>query len=747
MHAVHAAVLAGPYLQDPLAAIGQMYLSGASVLSRDCTAGGCPASEVSGRYSHCADVFSTSLGDHMIIYGGQGVVDGVSLSTLGDAWAYDMTRDSWTLIQDIRAGVMLTSMPSPRSSHSCTIVNKNPVAGTADFLTFGGRVQRQVGSAVVATNEVWRLRLTDQRVTGEGMLVVGVWSRLNASTVEQPVPRFDHTAVAYDGSVLMYGGCEGDASAFDDVWLLDYTGNANASWRALTVGAASVTGTTSPGTGSITPGRRCAHAAAPASEGMLVFGGRAPRLPPGANDPVWPSLSDAWAFNVGNTFRGPGYGTWTRMPLNERNAQGVVLPNAKVNRSDHAVLMIYPQTLLVYGGLVTDETLSTIYVARDWLHVALNAVRSNPSMVTHLAWGPDWRFDHTMVLAPVIRHPRANRMLYYAPLLYAGAGGRKIFDDMWVYDLQLNEWIEFTSGDEAPTVALSMLSSLLFGAVGFVAYACVLVALFARRLNRYLPQSTRPNAPVQAQEAPAHAQGAPRRRGISPDEICTLPRVKWADFVNHKGSESSSTGSGGGGGDGDAATVPGDAEAATAWVEGTSKLEEMEEEDLCAVCLGRYEADDLLIRLPCDHLFHEACIGRWLETDGTCPKCRFNLRRRAGRPSARHERFRQMNVAELITDMIAQSVVDDSPPRSPPRRDEEAGIELVDVGRTVLTGHADGSTSLQASAESHPRPSPSAEQEAPPPQAAPPVIVANAAIIRGVGVRVSPEPQPEPSVT
>jgi hypothetical protein len=431
------------------------------------------------------------------------------------------------------------------------------------------------------------------------------------------------------------------------------------------------------------------------------------------------------------------------MPLNERNAQGVVLPNAKVNRSDHAVLMIYPQTLLVYGGLVTDETLSTIYVARDWLHVALNAVRSNPSMVTHLAWGPDWRFDHTMVLAPVIRHPRANRMLYNAPLLYAGAGGRKIFDDMWVYDLQLNEWIEFTSGDEAPTVALSMLSSLLFGAVGFVAYACVLVALFARRLNRYLPQSTRPNAPVQAQEAPTHAQGPPRRRGISPDEICTLPRVKWADFVNHKGSESSSTGSGGGG---DTATARGDAEAATAWVEGTSKLEEMEEEDLCAVCLGRYEADDLLIRLPCEHLFHEACIGRWLETDGTCPKCRFNLRRRAGRPSARHERFRQMNVAELITDMIAQSVVDDSPPRSPPRRDEEAGIELVDAGRTVLTGHADGSTSLQASAESHPRPSPSAEPEAPPPQAAPPEIVANAAVIRGVGVRVSPEPQPEPSV-
>ena len=689
-------------------------------MTRDCTAGGCPASEVSGRYSHCAEVFSTVASDHMIIYGGQGVVDGVSLSTLGDAWAYDITRDSWTLIQDIRAGVMLTSMPAPRSSHSCTIVNKNAVAGTADFLTFGGRVQRLVGSAVEATNEVWRLRLTDQRVMGEGTLVVGVWSRLYASTVEQPVPRFDHTAVAFDGSVLVYGGCAGGASAFDDVWLLYYTGNVNASWRALTEGAASVTGTTSPATGAITPGRRCAHAASPASEGMLVFGGRVP--PPGAstNDPVWPSLSDAWAFNVSNAFLGPGYGTWTRMPLNERNAQGLVLPNAQVNRSDHTVLMIYPQTLFVYGGLFTDETHSTIDIAMDWLHVALNAVRSAPSLVTHLAWGPDWRFDHTMVLVPVIRHPRANRLLYNAPLLYAGAGGRKIFDDMWVYDLQQNEWIKFPSGDEAPTVVSSllfgMLSSLLFGAAGFVAFACAILALFYRR---YLPQSTRPNAPLQAQVAPAHTQGAPRRRGISPEEICALPRVKWAEFVNH---------------DAEAATAWGDAEAATARGEGTSKLEEMEEEDVCAVCLVRYEADDILIRLPCNHLFHEACIGRWLEADGTCPKCRFNLRKRAGRPSARDERFRQMNVEELITDMVAQSVVDDSPPRSPPRRDEEAGIELDDVGRTVLTGHADGSTSLQASAES------------PPPQAAPPVIVANAAFIRGVGVRVCPEPQPEPSV-
>jgi len=360
-----------------------MHLTGVAG-TRDCTPGGCPTSEVTGRYSHCAEVFSTSAGHHMIIYGGQGFTGGMLPSTLGDAWAYDMINDSWTLIQDIRATVnRLTSIPAPRSSHSCTIVNQNAATGKADFLVFGGRVQRLADSVETLTNEIWRLRLTDQRVTGEGTLVVGVWSRLYASTVEQPVPRFDHTAVAYNGAILMYGGCESGASAFDDVWLLDYAGNRSniASWTPLTRGAASVTGTT-PSVGTvtpITPSRRCAHAAVPASEGMIVFGGRVPTTPAGAspNDPVWLSLSDCWAFSVGSASQN---GTWTRMPLNERNAQGVV-PNAQISRSDHTMVMDgQANTLFIFGGLFTDVRQNSIYVYRDWLRVALNAVRSAPSL-------------------------------------------------------------------------------------------------------------------------------------------------------------------------------------------------------------------------------------------------------------------------------------------------------------------------------------------------------------------------------
>jgi hypothetical protein len=68
------------------------------------------------------------------------------------------------------------------------------------------------------------------------------------------------------------------------------------------------------------------------------------------------------------------------MPLNERNAQGVV-PNAQISRSDHTMVMDgQANTLFIFGGLFTDVRQNSIYVYRDWLRVALNAVRSAPSL-------------------------------------------------------------------------------------------------------------------------------------------------------------------------------------------------------------------------------------------------------------------------------------------------------------------------------------------------------------------------------
>ena len=43
----------------------------------------------------------------------------------------------------------------------------------------------------------------------------------------------------------------------------------------------------------------------------------------------------------------------------------------------------------------------------------------------------------------------------------------------------------------------------------------------------------------------------------------------------------------------------------------------------CAVCLCEYAPREPLARLPaCGHLFHRACVERWLRTSRECPKCR-----------------------------------------------------------------------------------------------------------------------------
>jgi hypothetical protein len=48
--------------------------------------------------------------------------------------------------------------------------------------------------------------------------------------------------------------------------------------------------------------------------------------------------------------------------------------------------------------------------------------------------------------------------------------------------------------------------------------------------------------------------------------------------------------------------------------------------ELCSICLDEYEAGDKLRCLPCNHVFHGKCIGRWLaERSATCPLCKTDL--------------------------------------------------------------------------------------------------------------------------
>lgn len=45
----------------------------------------------------------------------------------------------------------------------------------------------------------------------------------------------------------------------------------------------------------------------------------------------------------------------------------------------------------------------------------------------------------------------------------------------------------------------------------------------------------------------------------------------------------------------------------------------------CCICLDEYDAESVIVRTPCRHLMHRACLAKWLKTSHFCPICRGNL--------------------------------------------------------------------------------------------------------------------------
>eukprot|EP00927_Polykrikos_kofoidii_P057302 TRINITY_DN51419_c0_g1_i1.p1 TRINITY_DN51419_c0_g1~~TRINITY_DN51419_c0_g1_i1.p1 ORF type:complete len:509 (-),score=77.63 TRINITY_DN51419_c0_g1_i1:104-1630(-) len=46
------------------------------------------------------------------------------------------------------------------------------------------------------------------------------------------------------------------------------------------------------------------------------------------------------------------------------------------------------------------------------------------------------------------------------------------------------------------------------------------------------------------------------------------------------------------------------------------------DEPQCMVCLAGFELGESLLRLPCNHLFHDSCVGEWLTRSAHCPLCK-----------------------------------------------------------------------------------------------------------------------------
>lgn len=45
----------------------------------------------------------------------------------------------------------------------------------------------------------------------------------------------------------------------------------------------------------------------------------------------------------------------------------------------------------------------------------------------------------------------------------------------------------------------------------------------------------------------------------------------------------------------------------------------------CSICLGEYEDNEVVSKLPCGHMYHDDCIGSWCSNHTRCPLCNTDL--------------------------------------------------------------------------------------------------------------------------
>ncbi|XP_027342497.1 E3 ubiquitin-protein ligase At1g63170 [Abrus precatorius] len=69
---------------------------------------------------------------------------------------------------------------------------------------------------------------------------------------------------------------------------------------------------------------------------------------------------------------------------------------------------------------------------------------------------------------------------------------------------------------------------------------------------------------------------------------------------------------------------------------GTEKERVISGEDaVCCICLAKYADDEELRELPCFHVFHVACVDKWLKINASCPLCKSEVGpSNGGSPSA-----------------------------------------------------------------------------------------------------------------
>lgn len=45
----------------------------------------------------------------------------------------------------------------------------------------------------------------------------------------------------------------------------------------------------------------------------------------------------------------------------------------------------------------------------------------------------------------------------------------------------------------------------------------------------------------------------------------------------------------------------------------------------CVICIEEFQKKDIVVSLPCLHLFHKQCIINWLKKNSSCPLCKYEV--------------------------------------------------------------------------------------------------------------------------
>lgn len=84
---------------------------------------------------------------------------------------------------------------------------------------------------------------------------------------------------------------------------------------------------------------------------------------------------------------------------------------------------------------------------------------------------------------------------------------------------------------------------------------------------------------------------------------------------------------------------------------------DIQECDECVICLEKLAIGEPMLRIPCGHLFHDACARSWLKSSNQCPTCRYELPTgNVEFEDGRRERMATRKPRLAVEDLSARSV-------------------------------------------------------------------------------------------